>query len=208
MAAVVQNNILQLTTVCNLNSQYGLNVSHWLVTSPGVPVIDDSVIASFFVQLLGPLYKACLANTASWVGVRVQVRSPVAFDAVADKTNAGPGTAGPEALPTQTAGLIRLRTGTAGKAFRGRKYIPFPAEAVNDTHGKPTLAHQINLAAIAIEYASVQNVMFGGQQTDLEPVLWRQGRLTPAVIKSYSVQTEWATMRTRSQINRGDAAPI
>jgi len=57
------------------------------------------------------------------------------------------GTGGGDPLPNQVAAVVTLRTGSAGKSFRGRTYIGGANEAQNDAAGRIVAAY--NTACVA-----------------------------------------------------------
>lgn len=57
------------------------------------------------------------------------------------------GTGAGDALPNQLAGVVTLRTGLAGKSFRGRVYFSGGNEAQNDATGKIVAAYNTALLA-------------------------------------------------------------
>ncbi len=132
---VAVNDILRIKTFCFQPPQVGINIRFAIVTSV-VGVINTADVAAVYDGLVQGPYKALLSNPSTYVGVNCQRIFPgtPTFPA-GTQVSAGVGTAGATALPAQVSGIITTQTGLAGRKFRGRSYIPFPATA--DSTGTP-----------------------------------------------------------------------
>jgi len=135
--------------------QAAVNTVYYKVgTTSGNPTTDLNV-AQQMDAFVAPVYKPLLADTAEYRGVQVSiVRTPPRATQQAF-AQAGVGTGGTVGMPRQVSGLIKFNTPDAGRAFRGRLYIPFPAVDAAATDGLPSSTYLTNLAALVSLYQSI-----------------------------------------------------
>jgi hypothetical protein len=150
-----------------------------------------------------------LANNARYVGVALQRLSPLPLSVViTDNTNQANGTGGANELPLQVSGIVTLKTNLAGRANRGRMYIPFPPVAAQGTDGHPTNGYVTavdTLAAIAI---LPQTVGTAPNQVVLTPVVYHKRLNTTTDITDKVARQRWATQRRRGDYGKPNPIPI
>jgi hypothetical protein len=197
--------VLELKAYTRLQSQNGINVLHYRVSALIGPAISDQAIVSVLDGAAAPLYQAWLPATARYSGLRLQIIAPLPVQAAVIATaDAGAGSVASDALPAQTALVVTKRTVLAGRRNRGRAYLPFWPESMNDANGQPTAA-AIGLATDwATFFLNPINVAVGPSTVTLTPVLFRKLTLTTVDLFSAQVRVQWGTQRRRSQINKGD----
>src|SRR6187399_807658 len=79
--------------------QVGINVRHWRVFATTGTSVEVGAVAFFLSTTLAPLYKACMANTATYYGVRAQKISPIPMGAATLSLEGnGPGSGGAAAM--------------------------------------------------------------------------------------------------------------
>lgn len=202
--------IMKVRFVCLFADQVGINVRHYRVTAETIPVPDLGDIATHFSLGFNNLYKNLLSAEANFRGVGVQKIFPLPLSVeVATVTNAGPGLETGDPLPGAVSGLIALTTDFGGRRGRGRSYIPFPAEAVNDDNGAPTVIYQGNLTVLGNTLTGVRTIPVGGGSIELTPVIFN--RMTPGSslnVTGAIARTQWATQRRRSRQGGGDTPPF
>jgi hypothetical protein len=118
------------------------------------------------------------------------------------------GTAAGNPIPNQVSGIITKTTAFAGRANRGRTYVPFPAAsfnlAPNDT---PTAAYVALLDALGIVLFAPMALTLGADTVNVTPVLFhrRTGFNTP--ITNFRSRQLWATQRRRGNYGTANTLP-
>ncbi len=205
------NSIYQVTHVGYLNNQVGEIVSFWKETGFTGGGADYSEIAlAFGTGSWSAAIKALMANGASYRGVIVrEIDSVPKFNAVHNNADAGVGTAGANALPTQVRGLIRLNTDFSGPSGRGRKYAFFPSATDSDAAGLPSAGYQLRLATLGALLATGFTVVGAFGNTDLVPILRGKGPpLTYRNVVGFDVRGGWATQRRSGSFGRPNLQPF
>jgi hypothetical protein len=191
--------------------QLGLNVRHYRVR--GVPAgstvtLGDCV--SRINTLHSTLYRAILAPGAVFIGLGLRrIRpAPPTQDAV-EKVSTGPGTlpAG-DLLAKQTSGVISLKTGFAGRAFRGRMFLPFPSEAINTANGAPDVVYKTAVDVLAVQVKATVVVTSGTFTINLVPVIYHRGTHTVTDVTDALTSPLWGTQRRRGDYGRVNNLPF
>lgn len=198
--------LFEVKVYCRLTEQLGLNVSHWRITSISGSTPTDNVIADAISTALGPTLRGCLSSQAAYAGLTLQYLAPGApRPEITSISEAGAGTVTGDALPRQVAGLLTLRTALTGRANRGRKYIPFPAEEDNNSDARPTATYLVQLAAHGAVYAA--DVLAGTPPVSaiLHCHVYQKALGIAQAVTTVVTRTDWATQRRRSAINPTDA---
>jgi len=152
-----------------------------------------------------------MANDASYRGVLGQIILPAPPAAyVVQIGHAGPGTDSQYALPTQTSGLISWQTAKAGRAYRGRTYLPFPS-IVEDAAGEvPTTSYITKGQTLAAALLGLTSIVVGSRSATVQlSLLHRKGLLKNTVtpITAFTMGGRWATTRRRGAFGRPNLAP-
>lgn len=212
-ANLVIGDILRLRAVMQDASrlQTAFNVSHWQCTAlTGAATTDTDALLGLQTPVAAKT-KDVMSNKALYYGTDIQRVYPgTPTIPVSDLGAQAVGNRAGDHLPPQVAGLVTLRTALAGRAYRGRKYIPFVSEDDSDINGHPTAAILILMQALASVYASVTVVNNAGATgtATLTPVIYNRAAHTTQPITSYIARSSWATQRRRSDINRSDSPPF
>jgi len=205
---VVLGDVWEFGIVCSTVDQYSINVRHYRVSATaGASVDDESAIGALSGFVEGP-YKAMLSSQARFHGVFLQRLKPNKTARLINKLDAGPGEVDDELLPRQTAGVVKLRSGVAGRSKRGRVYLPFMAESFNSVAGQPTAAALTAMTNVAAALTTTRTVGAGGNTAVFIPVIFSRKNNTTEDIAGYAVRGRWGTQRRRSDLNRPDADPI
>jgi hypothetical protein len=129
--------------------------------------------------------------------------APVAIH-VASTTQAGVGTQVTDGLPPQVAMLVTKRSAFAGRAARGRTYLPFLYEGGSGPQGQPTAGLLAQGTSIAQYLLTNKTMTLSGRETSLAPVIWRRLTKTYVNVTDFLVRDRFATQRRRSLLNQGD----
>lgn len=212
--------VLRVQGICTMGVQTALNTAHYVVSNVTGGGLTDTQLAVEFDQLVSGPYKAWLPTQAAYFGVLVQRIFPVPqYAHQIGNAGAGPGTGGGGALPGEVSGLAALRTNFAGRAFRGRLFIPFPAG--NSVAAGP-IPLALSPAALTLMGEIVgnlaQSVTFavGGASISLTCVVFHRkankaGTTTPngvTPITSFALETLLADQRRRSARGRANPPPV
>lgn len=200
--------------------QAAVNTIYYLCTGGNTGGVTDQDVANSLEANWNPLYIALINNNAEWRGVQVYTKpSTPGFPLAPVFNNGNPlnGTAGAVSLPKQTCGLIRYTSTNAGRQFRGRIYLPFPAATDNALDGAPSTGYLTRLSALA---TFLQNTFF---LTDISGTKFipciqviehgpfgkpPQPPPIPSPILAWNSSNRWATQRRRGEFGRQNLSPI
>lgn len=200
--------------------QAAVNTITYLCTGGNTGGVTDQDVASSLQVNWNPFYVGLINNNAEWRGVQcyLEPATPGPTRApVFDNSNPLVGTAGAVAAPRQTCGLIQFGTTNAGRQYRGRIYLPFPATADVALNGAPSASYGTRLNAFA---TFLQNTFFltdvsGTKFIPCIQVLVHgpfgkppQPGPLPSPIIQWSSSNRWATQRRRGAFGRLNASPI
>lgn len=197
------NDVIKVKLESQMFSQVGLNIRHYRIDGEVTGGATMQEIADAMYTQFATDYASCLVSDAVFANVGVQKVRPLPMGVETLSSQAPTaGTVTGDVLPWQTSGLITLRTALAGRAFRGRAYIPFAGEARNGADGKPTSLHITNLGSVADDMLEQKIVVGAGGSTTLTPVIFQRGSGTTTALTSAVVRTAWATQRRRGGFGR------
>jgi len=198
-------------------NQAAVNTTDWVVVNDDGTNLTDQNVADFFDTTVSPSYFPLLNNNATYRGVQaIKWLVPSAVPAVAN-LNTHVGTGGATACPTQVSGLIQWHAASAGRKYRGRNYIPFPATAHVATDGSPSAAYiallQTFAAWMGIDnyppdsgpggFGQIRQVIVHGGKAP--PVA---GAQIPSPVIQATVSARWATQRKRGMFGRLNTSPV
>jgi len=182
--------------------QVGLMVHFYRVAGISGTGTDLGTLAALIDTNLGPPILALLTTGSTYRGVRATVIDPLPPSAAAISTDgSGPGLVAGDTLPTQVSGIITLVTNLGGRAYRGRKYMPFPGEADNDPGAVPSAAYQAALTALAPKFTATLTSA-GANNVTLLPILWHRKTRTYTDLQGAVAKPLWATQRRRGMFGR------
>lgn len=189
--------------------QLGLVTRKYRVSLLTAPAPTLGQMATAFANSFATMLKALLNTTATFRGASVRKIWPVPVSPLAwDTVGAGAGTAVGDPMPKQTCGLITCYSALAGRAGRTRSYLPFPAEADNDTDSTPTAAYLTRLQTVAAQLLAQQVVNNAPGSATFTPVVWHRVSHTTNDLASSVSRDAWATQRRRSDFGRTNAFPF
>ncbi len=209
---LVSGDIVQTRAWTHDTDQAAVNTWYWLVTGFNPDGVDEEDVAVGVDAVAGPLIKPCINNLAVYDGVQSRDISQLPLGIMQQsKVNAGDGTSGAAALPRQTAGLIQWRTTKAGPGGRGRTYMPFPSTTDTELNGKPTVAYQGHVNALATALMGITQFIHAGnplQLVSVEMVLKVKPGLSSLGIETFAVSDKWATQKRRGAFGRVNVSPL
>jgi hypothetical protein len=214
----VPNDVLEVTVAMLLGAQLGLNKTTWQVTGTTTGGATQQEISAVLDGNWAAAYKALVANGVAYRGTSVQKIWPLPrVVREFNVTNAGAGTAGAAACPTQTAGLISFQTANSGRSYRGRIYIPFPAIVDVQNSGAPVVGYGTRTATLATWYVNPITIVGVGGSTTIQQVIFhrkptKSGGPPPAHssdnVVSSSTRVLFATQRRRGEYGRQNILPF
>lgn len=209
MAGIAVNDIWEVKIGTYCAGQAGLNVRHYIAGVVTGTSATDIQLALLLDNLFAPLYKPLMAFTATYYGVQVQRVQPLPRTSpVVSAANVGIGTGGTSALPTQVSGIVTLQTGFAGRAFRGRAYVPFPSSASNDAVlDRPTPGYVGPLLALGVAMRTAALVGTAGNTVNMLPVLYHRATGTSSFLTFARANAKWATQRKRGNYGQPNPYP-
>lgn len=203
--------IVRAVTYCQKAGQVAVNQHKWQLTNltSGTAFSSNQFTINYDVAMAA-LYNPLMYVDANYYGTQVYLLNPIGLPPRPDSINVNttPGTGPGSFLPTQTCGLISLRSATLGKIGAGRTYLPFPYGDANSPDGVPTAAYQTNAAFLAGFLESNFVVIDGGVTATFRPCLYRGGTDTPRFIEEATVSGSWATQRRRGDYGRLNKVPF
>lgn len=196
------NDVIAIRFFFTAGLQEGIVGLNYLSTGVVGTAPPGNFIAAQFETAFAPLFIALLSANAAYIRTDAQRVRPLPPTAPAESgVLLSVGSVAGDMLPTQTAGLITKRTALAGRAYRGRAYIPFPGEADNAAMSTPTAGYVTRLISLAAQMIVPVIVTNAGNAETWTPVIWHKLTALTTVIVDGVARTEWATQRRRAQID-------
>lgn len=187
-------------------SQRSIVLLHRVVTAETAAGATVQEMANDLDAAHAASWKAMLPDDVTYRGIRAQKYFPLPpalpFSGVG---GAGLGTVVDDVLGPQVCGAITWRTQAAGRAFRGRSYIPFPPKVAGTAAMRPTGAYQAFIGIWAGVWLP-QRITVGAAGTSTTKLVL-QSRKTLATITditAFLVRNYWTTQRRRSDVQRPD----
>lgn len=190
-------------------AQTAVNVRHFRVSAVSATTPADSAIADAFSNRYGPVLRPLMSTSAEFRGAGQRLVStipkPVETYSVA---GAGPGTVAADPLPKQVCGLLTLRTAFAGRRYRGRIYVPFPAESDNDFTTRPIATYVTRLQTLGGQFTGSFTITQGANTMTVASVVFSRQLGEWSVVTGYTARSSWATQRRRGDFGRSNLSPV
>jgi len=196
------------------SNQIAITAVHFKISnvSGGVgPYAGD--FANQLQTILEPLFEPLIKTTTTMIGSKVAfaIKGPAPLPGIATSNTVG-SDAGAN-MPGQVSGIISVKTALAGKAFRGRLFIPFPTITMSTGAPPiPTAGYQTNLDALAVAWLTPWAVTSAGGNATATPVIFHRPRKPPLPprtidntgdpIVSFLEPASWATQRRRGDYGK------
>lgn len=217
---VQPNDTFKAEFVCSFQNQTALPGMHYYALTVAGTGVHDTDLATYLDANGGPWLKQLITNTAHYVETRVQKIWPLPVQAAQyANAQAAAGTAGSSPLPGQEAPIISFTTAKAGRAFRGRMYMPF----MDDSDLDATDPQEVSTAyagiaasfAAAIAPSSNITVTVGGSNVVFIPCVYHRTAGKTGVPAAHTVdgitggrvRLLIGTQRRRGPLGRPNAAP-
>lgn len=182
-----------------LDEQSGLNVWFMRFGSLAGPELSNAQRASLTQTAVSVAIGTLIATQATFqtVGWRRIFPGPVTVESLGPAAPiAGAATGG--AMPRQSSGIATTLTGMAGRANRGRKYVPFPSEDQNTVDAVPTAQYVLDVDTYMGIFIPTLTLTFAGTTEVWNPVIYRAGNpVTSPNINDWLARKKWATQRRR-----------
>jgi len=200
--------IWQASIVCGFQAQVAFNVYHYRVEVEVGLGVSASAVAATADATFQAAMRQLLSNEATYSGCIAQkiFPTPMGMPAMASG-GGGVGLVVGDALPKQVAGIIAKITAFAGRAFRGRAFVPFPSEADNDNASRPTADYCSRLAILGGIVKGTLLVIDGLNNAGLTPQILHRASMTVTPIVDAFDRKFWATQRRRGDFGRINTMP-
>ncbi len=203
MANVAVGELYRVTFFCRADDQLGVNVRYFKVTSIVGGVPTESVIAADIDAIFAPMYKALLSANAEYRGVQIQMIAPGPSRVpVFINTSVGAGLVAGAVMARQASGIATFTTALAGRANRGRIYVPFPSVASDTVTGHPNAAYLTALDALSLEMTLSRFYGPVGSVISADWVIKHTGGFTTQPITGRRSNPKWATQRRRGDYGK------
>lgn len=205
MANLAANDILEVKFFCSNANQQGINVLHYRVASVAGGNFPDSTLVDAMSALAGPIYRAWLPAVCGYLGCRLQRIFPRPQPIAQTSTGgAGAGAQATDPLPAITAFLVTKRSESAGPGGRGRVFLPFWPEGLNDVNGEPEAAGAALANNFRLQFLVPITIVQAGVTIVLTPILWNRDTEAATVITNSVLRDEWYHQDRRSDANKPD----
>jgi len=189
--------------------QAAVNTYHYTVRSVGALPSTDQDVADTIDNAINATYKALMSVLARYRGVQVQIIFPLPPRVdVQQVANAGAGTAGAITSAKQVTGLISWYTLLAGRAFRGRNYLPFVSNSSVATDGIPTAGYVTNLQTLAVALDGVTAIAIGGRTATVQMGIYHRATHSMTDVNTFVPQQKFATQKRRGAYGKPNLAPF
>jgi len=162
---------LKVTFACLMGTQYGLISVKYNVKSVGGLGMTDQKLIDGLSTDWGTLLKAAINDNASYYGAKLDHLAVLAPAPVSSFLSAGAGTGGADALPSQTAGVVRKNTALAGRKGRGRLFLPFPSEQHSTVSGAPSAAYLVATVPIMALLTADHTITSGADSATVRAIV-------------------------------------
>lgn len=181
----------------------GMNIRHYRTSVVAGPGRSLTQLLLAWTTAAIPPYVALLNTgwtllSSTITIIDVSAGTPLAATEELFITSGGGGTITGDALPSQTTGVITLRTGQAGRARRGRVYVMGPSESHSTSTGQPSSTYVTLLVTLGDFFNAIVNDFGSGSSTNMVPVVWSFHTGDYADILSIVARNKWGTQRKRN----------
>lgn len=199
---VTLNHLYRLVIFTDNGFHTAVNVLYFIPTAVLGAGLDELGLANALQAFYLPFYRVLMTGSSSYDAVSIQDITAVPSPLPTGSTNAGTGgTAGTHPQAAQVCGVITLQTGFAGRAYRGRVYLPFTDLASNnaDNSPAPSAGYIADLIALAAHLEGNENITTGADGFVISHVLYhRKTHLFTPILNTRS-NTKWGTQRRRGR---------
>jgi len=204
---LADDDFIECKFYCSKGQQLGINVVHYRVNaSTGSGCTDQEVATAFDVSFANP-YATCISADSFYEGTAVKKISGAPFVPVYAHSNVTAGLLASAVLPTQVSGIVTKLSAFAGRANRGRFYVPFPATQELDTDETPKAAYVTLIQALADTVITDHTIIGAGGTCQLSPQIVNRGLTHNVKVVANLARKRWATQRRRGDFGRPNVLP-
>jgi len=209
MPQAVIGDIFECKVYCSAVDQLAVNVFHYRVAAVAGASVAENVIAAKFEAQVADEYIAIMSVNANFrgVGIRRLHPQPPTVDFYSNIL-ADTGGIDADILPRQVSGIISKQTGFGGRKYRGRAYIPFPAETNNTVTGHPENAYVGALQVLANALEDSFTAGTAPNTATLIPILYHRLDGSWTTISNMLAKARWATQRRRGDFGQANTFPV
>lgn len=206
--ALAVGDVIRTIFTCGQDGQQGLNIRYWRISAVAGAGLDEGEVANALFLDVFDAYCDLMTTHAEFLGVSVRdVTDPSGLAAVASTSDPEPGTVAGDPLPPQCCGLIKLRTKLAGRANRGRLYVPFPGETDSTVDHVPSDPYLVRLLVLST-YMTAQHTWGAAGDTVTGIPVIRHADATTTDINGANLRRGWATQRRRGFFGAGNPRQV
>jgi len=202
------NDILQFRFYCRLDDQVSVNVSHFKITAEVTGGATVQELATVLGGVMSGPYADVMSSTAQFMGTQCQKVWPLPKGASFSASLLAAGTRSTEPLPPQSCGVVSLKTALAGRKFRGRQYLPFPAENDNGVTHVPLAGYLASANTWMTTLFTLHTTVGATGSTTYKPVIFHRADGSATDIVSGRVREGWGTQRRRSYFGQHNLSPV
>lgn len=201
--------IWRLKIACWMRGQLGLNVRYYVVAEESGGPVSALAVANRVDTGVRALYQAVLCADAVFMGVSAArvIPAPPELASVSEEGE-DDGMMNDVPLPSQCAGIITLRTGSSGREWRGRAFIPFPGSDAANTDGMLADNYFGDLEALGAALIQTLDVEDGPNLAALAPIITAPPFGAYRQIADYAVRREFGTQRRRGALGANNPRAI
>lgn len=189
--------------------QASVNVRHYRIVTVAGSGATNQVIADFLSSQFNGEYKALLSAVSQYRGCGVRRIKPLPAETETfSSTGQGSGVGDGNPLPTQTCGVITLRTSLGGPRYRGRVYVPFASEGQNSVDGLPEAAYITLLNNLGAKLIAGMTPGSGGNTVDMLPIIYSRKFGTSQDVITFVSRSKWGTQRSRGSYGATNSSPV
>lgn len=203
MASPAVGEVFRVTFFCRATDQLAVNVRYFKCGGIVGLTPTETQVANQMDTVFAPLYKALLSANADYKGMQIQMigpgpsRIPIFVNA-----SVGAGAVAGNVMARQASGIATFKTALAGRANRGRIYVPFPSVADDTALGHPSAGYLTNLTALADAMTNSQFYGPAGSQIQADWSIKHAGGLTTQFILTNRANPKWATQKRRGDYGK------
>lgn len=212
--------VYEYTMYCQHADQVSVTRRYYETTALAGTEATQAQMVAALDAIFAPLFKNAMCILATYRGSAICQIWPLPRRRQSTTiANTGLGVVAGDILPRQVRGIITLRTFFAGRRYRGRVYVPFPAEASSLSDGTPGGGYQSTLDALGAALISSTTAGSAPNTTTLTPKLARiaytgtppnrvlvQPTLLP--YEGFATRPRWATQRKSGSYGRQNVLPF
>lgn len=208
---IATNDLLSVRVWTVLGNQAAVTTFNFRCSSVLGTSATDQTFATLMDAFMAAFFPVIMADNASYRGVQVYFlkRTGILPNPVSSITNAAAGVGGTNALPRNSAAILKYGTDLRGPGGRGRVFLPFLAADTMGADGDPTAGFNTSVTAFG---ASMLIAQVAGSGLNIATLKWTLVHRGP-VVSSTDLTTavsagKFGQMHKRGDYGRPNSSPI